>query len=423
MKMIGVFFLLNQTECLLFRYFCLVNKTVAYFNSNRSSGLLALGEKERFVMTHENPSLENLQAFLDKHKGQYLMGYLSYDLKETIFNSKSLNEDGLNFPLAFFWVPTYVVDLKPEQVDFLQGEKNEEILRFVNHFLEEETDQNFHKHAFDFHPKLSKERYIEQVNQLKDHIAKGDIYEVNFCQEFYAEKAELPYALDAYLKLNKFTLAPHSCFLDIDQQVVCCASPERFIRKTGNRLESQPIKGTARRGNTSEEDIRLKEELLADKKERAENIMIVDLVRNDLSRIALPGSVRVDELCEVYTFETVHQMISTISCEVSTHTSFTDIIRATFPMGSMTGAPKKRAIELIEAHENFKRGLYSGTIGVIKPNGDFDFNVVIRSLLYNRDSKYLSCAVGSAITSLSVPEKEYEECLVKVQRIMDGINA
>ena len=150
--------------------------------------------------------------------------------------------------------------------------------------------------------------------------------------------------------------------------------------------------------------------------------MIVDLVRNDLSRVAAVNSVRVDELCEIYSFETVHQMISSISCDLKEGVNFTEILKATFPMGSMTGAPKLRAMELIEELESFKRGLYSGSIGYITPSGDFDFNVVIRTLLYNQKERYLSCSVGGAITIQSDPEKEYQECLVKVKRIMDGIN-
>ena len=200
-------------------------------------------------------------------------------------------------------------------------------------------------------------------------------------------------------------------------------SPERYIKKEGLKLISQPIKGTAKRGQSKEEDLRLKERLLADPKERAENVMIVDLVRNDLSKIARKNSVKVDELFGIYSFETVHQMISTISCEVEETTSFTDVLKATFPMGSMTGAPKHSAMKLIEKHENFKRGIYSGAIGYIAPNGDFDFNVVIRTLIYNRETKYLSCPVGGAITIQSSPEAEYEECNIKVQSILKGMNA
>ena len=224
------------------------------------------------------------------------------------------------------------------------------------------------------------------------------------------------------LLLNKITQAPFSSFFHTGDYTVFCGSPERFLKREGNTLLSEPIKGTAKRGKTGEEDDKLKNDLINDPKERAENIMIVDLVRNDLSKIATKNSVTVNDLCKIHTFETVHQMISSISCEINENTPFIDIIKATFPMGSMTGVPKIRAMELIEEHESFKRGLYSGSIGYIKPNGDFDFNVVIRSLLYNKAKKLLSCSVGGAITDLSSPEKEYEECLTKVQRILDGMN-
>ena len=208
----------------------------------------------------------------------------------------------------------------------------------------------------------------------------------------------------------------------MDDYSIFSGSPERFLKKVGSKLISEPIKGTAKRGLTKTEDEELIKSLVSDPKERAENVMIVDLVRNDLSKIATKNSVQVEELCQIYSFETVHQMISRISCDIKESASFTEIIKATFPMGSMTGVPKIRAMELIEEHESFKRGVYSGSIGYIKPNGDFDFNVVIRSLVYNRKNNYLSCSVGGAITIQSDPEKEYEECLIKVKRILDGMN-
>ncbi|MGB2088637.1 MAG: chorismate-binding protein, partial [Psychroflexus salarius] len=160
-------------------------------------------------------------------------------------------------------------------------------------------------------------------------------------------------------------------------------------------------------------------QLATDPKELAENIMIVDLVRNDLSKLATKASVKVDELCRIYTFEQVHQMISTISCELKPNIDFTSILEATFPMGSMTGAPKIEAMKLAEAYETTKRGLYSGSIGYITPNGDFDFNVVIRSLLYNAKRAYLSYMVGSAITDQSIPENEYQECLLKGKALQE----
>ena len=390
-------------------------------NSNDGTGLLAFGEGETIILK-KNDSLQKLQEFIDQQKGNYLFGYLSYDLKEQLHGLKSQNNDGLLFPETYFWKPKYVVNLHKESVDFLQGEKNSESLNFISQFLEEETDQNFHPHNFVFKARISKEEYITKILKIKEHIQLGNIYELNFCQEYYAENVEIPYEIDTYFKLNTITQAPYSSYFKFGDFDIFCGSPERFLKKEGNKLLSQPIKGTAPRGVSEAEDVILKNNLANDPKERAENIMIVDLVRNDLSRVASVNSVRVDELCEIYSFETVHQMISSISCDLREGVTFTEILKATFPMGSMTGAPKLRAMELIEELESFKRGLYSGSIGYIKPNGDFDFNVVIRTLLYNQKERYLSCSVGGAITIKSDPEKEYQECLVKVKRIMDGIN-
>ncbi|MFN5149667.1 MAG: anthranilate synthase component I family protein [Flavobacteriia bacterium] len=399
-----------------------MNSPIIYLNSNDGSGLLAFGEGERISGT-TGSTVEVIQQFLDQHKGKYIFGYFSYDLNDKLAGIPSGNTDRLKFPDLFLWVPAHVVQLDHENIRFLQGEKDPQTLEFVSLLMEEETDHNFHTYHFDFRSRISKKEYIEKVNFLKEHIQQGNIYEVNFCQEYYAENVDIPFELDAYFKLNQLTLAPNSAFMQWDEYMVLCGSPERFLKKEGTRLTSQPIKGTAARGENEQEDEANKKALFSDKKERSENIMIVDLVRNDLSRIAEPNSVQVDELCGIYTFETVHQMISTVSCEVKKDIQLTDILKATFPMGSMTGTPKLRAMELIEETESFKRGLYSGSIGYITPDGDFDLNVVIRSFLYNKNEKYLSCSVGSAITIKSDPEKEYEECQIKVKRLMDGMNA
>jgi para-aminobenzoate synthetase component 1 len=398
-----------------------MKQTVAYLNSNDGSSILAFGEQDR-IHIGKAASLAPLEDFLKRNEGLYRFGCMSYDLKEGLHGLPSENADSVQFPDVCFWVPEYVVRMDQENFEFLQGEKNEESLEFVNKVLEEETNTNFHHHDFDFQPQLSKDDYLGKVRQLQQHIQRGDIYEVNFCQEYVAQKVHIQNLWDAYFKLNHLTQAPHSAFVQFDEFAVFCGSPERFLRKKEHRLISQPIKGTARRSKDPKEDEQLKSDLQSDPKERSENVMIVDLVRNDLSRVAAKDSVIVDELCGAYTYETVHQLISTISCELRSDVSFTEIMHALFPMGSMTGAPKRRAMELIESHESFKRGLFSGSIGYLEPNGDFDFNVVIRTLIYNSENKQLSCAVGSAITIQSDPEKEYEECLIKVRRIMEGIN-
>jgi para-aminobenzoate synthetase component 1 len=200
------------------------------------------------------------------------------------------------------------------------------------------------------------------------------------------------------------------------------ASPERFVKKVGSKVISQPIKGTARRSSDKEEDERIKAELTRDPKERSENIMIVDLVRNDLSKTALKGSVRVEELCKAYTFQQVHQLISTVVSEVSEKIDVVDIIISLFPMGSMTGAPKISAMEIIEELEETKRGLYSGAVGYFSPNNDFDFSVVIRSILYHKKEKYVSFSVGGAITAQSEIEKEYNECMLKAEAMKKALN-
>lgn len=253
---------------------------------------------------------------------------------------------------------------------------------------------------------------------MLNHIQLGDIFEVNFCQEYYAENAKIN-PVEVYQKLIKLSPTPFSNFLKVNDKYCLGASPERFLAKSKNKVISQPIKGTIKRGKTKEEDEHLIHQLKNNPKEQSENIMIVDLVRNDLSRIAKKGTVKVEELCGIYSFPQVHQMISTISCLVDESLTNEEILSNCFPMGSMTGAPKVEAMKLIERYESTKRGLYSGAVGYFSPTGDFDFNVVIRSLLYNASNNYLSFMVGSAITSKSSPTNEYDETVLKAKAIFE----
>jgi para-aminobenzoate synthetase component 1 len=395
---------------------------VAYMNSNDGTSILAFGSGPEITLT-ESGAFDKMQAFVDTHKSQFIFGCLSYDLKNQVEKSSSENLNRHEFPDAIFWVPRYVVRFQNETYLFEQGESCEESESFIRTFVEESTNKKFESLPYELIPRTDREAYLKNVIQLKDEIQHGNIYEVNYCQEFYAENVEIDNPLNTYFKLNSLTKAPYSSFFSINEFSIFSGSPECFLRKEGNKLISSPIKGTHKRGASAEEDKRFKHDLLNDQKERSENVMIVDLVRNDLSKIAAKGSVNVDELFGIYTFETVHQMISTISCEVRENVSFSDILKATFPMGSMTGAPKMSAMQLIEKHEDFQRGIYSGSVGFIAPNGDFDFNVIIRTLIYNAKKKYLSCPVGGAITINSSPEKEYEECLIKVKGILDQMYA
>jgi para-aminobenzoate synthetase component 1 len=268
-----------------------------------------------------------------------------------------------------------------------------------------------------FQPQTSKQEYLLKVEKIKDDIVRGRYYEMNYCIEFRASLEEvdlLPY----FLKLNRNTAAPFAAYVRNPAFTLICSSPERFLLKNGQSLISQPIKGTNPRLEGSD-NLRQIQVLQLSEKERAENVMIVDLVRNDLARVCMDGSVKVNELCGVYSFRTVNHLISTISGHLQDASSFGEIMNSLFPMGSMTGAPKIEVMKHIEAYEHAPRGIYSGCLGYIEPNGDFDFNVIIRSLLFDRNKSEISYKVGSAITYDSVAEDEYEECLLKGKRLFE----
>ncbi|GAB2771117.1 hypothetical protein GCM10010465_16410 [Actinomadura fibrosa] len=264
--------------------------------------------------------------------------------------------------------------------------------------------------------RIPKEKYLEKVTEMLGHIQRGDIYEANFCQEFFSENAVID-PLRVYEHLNAISRPPFAGFLKLSGKYLLSASPERYLQKKGSTLISQPIKGTAPRGVDPDDDQKRINDLQNDPKERSENVMIVDLVRNDLSKTAKKGSVKVEELCRVYSFEQVHQMISTVTSQLAEGIPVVEVLKTTFPMGSMTGAPKISAMQIIEELEETRRGLYSGAVGYFTPEDDFDFNVVIRSILYNEKEKYVSFSVGGAITSKSLPENEYLECLVKARAL------
>ena len=346
----------------------------------------------------------------------YIFGYLTYDVKNDVERLSSNNFDGLHFPDLYFFQPKKLIFMKGNHVEF-------HYLRMVDDEIENDFEEIkkleesiIKESSSDIKIKLRihKDEYHAKVSQVLEHIHKGDIYEANFCQEFYAENAIIN-PVEVYKHLNQISEPPFASFLKLDNKFALCASPERYIKKQGTKIISQPIKGTAKRLVSEFDDAQLALDLMRDEKERAENVMIVDLVRNDLSKTAKIGSVKVEELCKVYSFKQVHQLISTVVSEVEENTHPIDIIQSTYPMGSMTGAPKVSAMKIIENLEETKRGLYSGTIGYFTPENDFDFNVIIRSILYNEEKKYISYSVGGAITAKSIVEKEYEECLLKAK--------
>ena len=366
------------------------------------------------LQTDYHNAFEDLKQYQQTTK-DWLFGYLSYDLKNDSERLQSNNFDGLDFPDLFFFQPKKIFLLKGNQLEtrylHLCDDELQEDYQDITTIVPQQSTAS---ESVVVQARIDQKKYLEQVQKMQEYIHKGDIYEANFCMEFYAENATIQ-PLEKFQKLNAISQPPFAVFLKNNQQYLLSATPERYLRKEGEDLISQPIKGTAKRYEDPVADEKAKEDLASNPKERAENIMITDLVRNDLSRTAQKGSVQVEELCGIYSFMQVHQMISTITSKMDEKYSVIDVLRLTFPMGSMTGAPKISAMKIIEELEATKRGLYSGAVGYFTPEGDFDFNVVIRSILYNQKKQYLSFSVGSAITALSLPEQEYEECLLKAK--------
>jgi para-aminobenzoate synthetase component 1 len=393
---------------------CVLNSHHKLFQSNDNYSsykyLAAVGVVKEISSTFKH-GLNDLDISVNNDHCWHF-GFFGYDLKNEIEKLNSNNFDYLSWPDLYFFQPKHVLLINDKHLEILSHKDSEQTPDSIYNKLINKKGKytNFQHKTYNLRPRLSRSEYGDIINKLKQHILRGDIYEINFCHEFFTYADFDPY--HGYQKLCQVSPAPFSCFFKLNDKYLLSASPERFLRKTGKKLISQPIKGTIKRGSTELEDNHNKLMLQQNIKERAENIMIVDLVRNDLSKIARKGSVSVDELCGIYSFKQVNHLISTISATID-NPSIESIIRSTFPMGSMTGAPKIMSMKLSEKYETTKRGLYSGAVGYISPEKDFDFNVIIRSLQYNKENNYLSYMVGGAITFLSEPDKEYEECLIK----------
>lgn len=375
----------------------------------------------RYELIAEVNALERLQEFMDSHREEWMFGVISYDVKNEIELLHSSNPAHVSIPMIRFFIPEKIVLKKKHQPAYLLLKEKTQLLHSFSlssfHFTSKPALQPpVIKHS------LQKTDYLKTIRKLKEHIQYGNIYEITFCLDFFSENTVIE-PLITYLNLNKISPAPMSCYFKAGHHHLISSSPERFLKRKNDRIISQPIKGTIKSSPDKAEDERLKRQLSESQKERSENVMIVDLVRNDLSRIAQRGSVKVDELFGIYSLSHVHQMISTISCRVKPEHSFTEILKATFPMGSMTGAPKISAMNIIEQHECFRRGWFSGCAGYIAPGDDFDFNVIIRSIVYQEQESKLSFPAGSAITIGSDAEKEYEECLLKAEmmkKVIEG---
>jgi para-aminobenzoate synthetase component I len=397
-----------------FNIFCFLDN--AHYNTGNPAFecLLAAGS-EKSIEANAGNAFDQLQNFYTQHPNDWLFGHFGYDLKNETGHLTSGNDDGIGFPDLHFFIPLLILELDYDQVR-IYGEEAEVVFREISNMPAwvGSTVSN----RVTIHNKIPRNEYIQIIDQLKQHILRGDCYEINFCQEFFATGALID-PVYIYSRLSTLSPNPFSVLYKLDARYCLCASPERYLKRTGNRIISQPIKGTAKRHlQNPAADEKSKNSLLHSEKEKSENVMIVDLVRNDLSRICKAGTVKVDELFGIYSFPQVHQMISTVSGELEKGTNWVDCVRSTFPMGSMTGAPKQKVMELIEKYERTKRGLFSGAIGYVTPGGDFDLNVVIRSMLYNEPAKYLSFQTGGAITYNSDAEMEYQECLLKAEAMM-----
>lgn len=395
--------------------------TFCFLDSSHYQGqydfLVAAGANTMFQSSESN-ALKSFGEFAGK-QGAWLFGHLGYELATVEKISHSEKEDRLLFPDICFFEPQIVITCEGNELT-IEAAYPQEIFAAIDQAPLAITDTK--NPLTPVQSRLTRDIYIATIEQLKKHIQRGDCYEINFCQEFFIDHADAdPFSL--FEKLNLKSPNPFSALYRLNDKWLLCASPERFLKKEENRIFSQPIKGTLRRtnsGNSIEEERRV---LAESQKDRAENVMIVDLVRNDLSRICEEGSVQVDELFGIYSFPQVHQMISTVSGTLSKSTSFTDIINAAFPMGSMTGAPKVKVMQLIDQYEKSRRGIFSGALGYIQPGGDFDFNVVIRSIIYNQSTQYLSFQAGGGITIYSDAEKEWEESLLKAKAIKDVLSS
>lgn len=399
-----------------FNIFCFLDSHDYNLPPHQWDCLLA-ADAIRYISGSES-SIEKIDDFLTSTSWSF--GHINYEALHGQYNIISKRTSALLFPPFYFFQPRYLLRIT-DGILYIEGDDSATVFAAI----EKQSVGKIHQSSITtIKARLSKDEYVHTVEKLLQHIQRGDCYEINFCQEFFADDASID-PLNTYIQLVQLAPNPFCAFYKWNGQYLICASPERFIKKEGRRVLSQPMKGTASRDLFNDaRDEETKDLLRLSEKDRAENVMVVDMVRNDLSKIC--NNVNAEELFGIQSFPYVHQMVSTITGDFKDDITFSAVIRATFPMGSMTGAPKKRVMQLTEQYEPQARGIFSGSVGYIDPNGNFDFNVVIRSIMYNSIAKYLSYQVGSGITVYSRPEAEWEECLLKgaaIKKVLTGRSA
>lgn len=403
-----------------FNIFCFLDNNDYTFETPAFNCILAV-DAVQSVQLQKNKAFPQLKAFAQAHSSDWLFGHLGFGLKNELEHLPNTTlADNIHFGLGYFFVPAMLIQMENNQVSICSTKLSaENIFSEINTFEIKKTSISAGK--INIQHSLNKEEYLQRLQLLQTHIKKGDCYEINFCQHFFVENISIN-PLQLFTQLQQSSPTPFAALYKLNDKYCICASPERYLKKQGNMLISQPMKGTSKRfleDKTKDEESA--KQLLNSEKERAENIMVVDLVRNDFSKICAKGSVEVEELCGLYSFPKVHQMVSTVVGKLPTDQHWVDAISATFPMGSMTGAPKKRVLELIDMVEPIERGLFSGAIGYVSPEQNMDFNVVIRSVFYNHSNQYLSFYAGGGITHKSIPEEEYEESILKTAAIAEAL--
>lgn len=400
-----------------FKNVCFLESNGYIDNYSSVSSILAT-DALQLIEIKEHAAFERLEEFKAKYPNTWMFGFLSYDLKNETEDLQTKAPNTIGFPDLHFFIPKTIIEFYDTWVE-INSDDPASIFNIIN---ETKVPTGYTNSInVEIQHRSSKEDYFKSFKNLMDHIVRGDIYEVNLCQEFFATQVNVD-PLELYNRLNEVSPSPFSAFFKLEDKYILSASPERFLAKREQYLISQPIKGTAPRGKDAKADAEIIQQLRSNPKEIAENMMVVDLVRNDLTQSAAPGSVITEQKLEVHSFKQVHQLISTISCSIDPKLSSVQAIKNIFPPGSMTGAPKVSAMKLCDQYEKSRRGVYSGALGYFAPNNDFDFSVIIRTILYNKTRQVLSYHTGGAITIDAEPEKEYQECLLKASGILKALN-
>lgn len=395
-------------------FICLDNNEASHLSSSLEF-VVGVDKVRELSLTNEAFQFKQLEEF-QHTSSESIYGYLAYDLKNELEPLHSKNPDYLEMPSTYFFEPRYIFNVSDGRCSINRSTlESIQLMDQINAIVL--TGSEEHAKDLEWKSRMSKEAYIQHLKSIKNDILEGTVYELNFCRELYANTPNFN-SLAAFLKINEKAKAPFSAYLKMVDHQVLCFSPERFMKHENRKIISQPIKGTLKKGNNHKENKKRKLDLFNDEKERAENVMIVDLVRNDFAKSAVPGTVKVDELFGIYEFENIIQMISTVSAQLKQDIHPLQALRNAYPMGSMTGAPKVMAMNLIDHYEQVKRGVYSGALGYINPDLSYDFNVLIRTLIFNEKKGYLSLQVGGAITHDAIPENEWEETWIKANSIL-----